>query len=126
MIMGRRAVIIGVILCVGGGISYCRYSSHRAHEQLARFRASLSLGLSQHDVEAIFVSGQYDTLKLLREPSDMWAVDTPMEFGGANWCLRLVFKDNSLTGVLVRTPDDPLQRPADAPPDMLAGESLAR
>ena len=127
VIMRRRAAIIGgILLLVIGAISYSRYASYRAHEQLVRFRASLSLGSSQNDVEAIFRSGQYGRLTLLREPDDLWAVETPIEFGGGNWCLRLVFKDKSLNGVLVRTPDDPQRRPADAPPDMLRGDSKAR
>jgi hypothetical protein len=127
MIMGRRAIIVGgILLLVVGAIAYSRSASYRAHEQLVRFRASLTLGLSQNEVEATFRSGQYGFLTLLREPDDIWAVETPIEFGGGNWCLRLVFKDKSLNGVLVRTPDEPHQRPADAPPDILPGDSRAR
>jgi hypothetical protein len=127
MSRGRRAVIIGGIVLVAiGGISYSRYASHRAHEQLLAFRASLSLELSENDVEAKFKSGRYTALTLLREGEDVWTVDTPLEFGAGNWYLRLIFKDKSLRGVLVRTPDLPLRRPGDAPPDILTADSSAK
>lgn len=106
---------VGFLLLICGAISHARSASDRARQQLMQFRASLTLGLSLHEVEKLLKSTQHRELTL-HHRDDVWIVATPMEFGASNWDLHLVFTDKSLTGILVRSLDEPTKRPADAPP----------
>lgn len=117
-----KAVIgVVVILLVAGVVFYSRYSSSRAHQQLLHFRASLTVGLPQDQVEQIFRAAQYDRLTLSHERQELWIVSTPTEFGGSNWRLHLLFSDQSLIEISVRSIDDPTQRPPRAPADIKRG-----
>jgi len=119
MSVAHRAIIgVSIVLLVIGAISYSRLASHRAHQQLMQFRASLTLGLSQDEVEQLFKSAQSRELTL-HQREDAWIVATPVEFGASNWNIHLVFTDKSLTGILVRSLDEPTRRPTDAPLDMV-------
>lgn len=116
--IGRRAVIGAVVVLVTVGIAYSQYTGGRAQEQLLDLRASLRLGLSPGEVEALYDTGRYNELTLLRQRPDVWIVNTPMEFGASNWCLHLGFADRSLSSIRVRFVDDPTERPAVAPADV--------
>ena len=119
MSTGHKAVIVGgLLLLLIGTMSYSRYASHRAHQQLLQFQTSLTLGFAQDHVADLFESAQYSELTLLQQREDIWIVTTPMEFGASNWCLYLAFANKSLTGISVRSVDDPTPRPPDAPPDL--------
>jgi hypothetical protein len=115
----RKAILFAaILLIVFGWRSYSRSRSHRAHEQLLAFRASLSLGMSGDAVERAFTSASYGDLTL-RKWEDGWFVCTPLEFGASNWCLHLAFANGSLNKILVRSVDLPNRRPDEAPPDIV-------
>jgi hypothetical protein len=115
--VGTALIVVTIFVAVVGGISYSRYSSHRAHQQLLQLRAALGLGSTQSDVEGILKSGKYRDLTLARESPSRWFVTTPYEFGATNWCLLLTFVNESLDEISVRSTDVYTRRPDGAPPD---------
>jgi hypothetical protein len=102
---------------VVGMVLHTRTASRGAHQQLMEFRASLTLGLSQSEVEQLFKSAQPNQLRLSKH-DNTWVVATPREFGASNWHLYLFFEAKSLSRISVRSLDVPTERAPGAPPDL--------
>lgn len=89
----------------------------KAQQELTALYDRLTIDQSPDRVRSRFRSGNFSYLNLNEASSKLWAVTTPLSFGGGNWILYIDFNGPNVSGLRVRTADDPKVIPRGAPAD---------
>lgn len=102
----------------------------KANEQLIEIYSALRLGMSFDDVRSVWNTSKYTMLSLqdgLRGPNQngevLWIFGTPTRWHARNWCLFVIFRNERVSRVLVRTLDSMDMKPENSPPDKSSSEN---
>jgi len=98
----------------------------RQREALALFSQSVRLGMTRDEADrtckqACVQNRGWDYRADIGQVGISGAVvKSPLTFGARNWVVYLVFEEDVVAGVLVRTADSPREKPSGSPQDRLA------
>lgn len=88
-----------------------------ARQEVIRAYNKISLGAPLAEVRAVFTRETFQYLELHEEQPDKWLVQTPLEWGAANWLLIIELKDERVHAVRIRTQNSAEEHPPRAPAD---------
>lgn len=116
------AVASVVVLCL---FVYWRISQARlSASEITSLCDRLELDMTRQDVDRIYATGSFRTLRTVRDVSDgTMLVLTPLQWGAANWVLRVDFSSNRITAIRIRYHDSRAVKPENAPADKVANVS---
>jgi hypothetical protein len=120
LLAGLVAIIVCFVWCLN---VYLNRAAEEQRNALSLFSQSVTLGMPRAEADrrceqASAANSGWDYYRNLDGFGVSLAlVKTPLTFGAQNWVVYIVFEENVVAAVLVRTVDTQLQRPKGSPPD---------
>lgn len=110
---------MAVASVLAAGCFACWYVGHsrRSATEITSFYNSLEIGMTRKDVDLVYAAGSFRTLRLRDVSQRIMLVQTPIQWGAANWVMWIEFSDCRLAAVRIRYHDSPAVKPKHAPPD---------
>ncbi len=112
-----------VIASVSSFVAHSIRAAAQEKEAIAGFSRSIDLGTTRDDVDRKSRQACLDNTgwryhpSLDGHPSSTAIVESPLTFGARNWVVYLVFENDVVAAVLVRTEDSRRQKPKGSPQD---------
>jgi len=110
-------VILVLIYLKYGEVDIGNKSSLQAKQRIVDLMEIINPGDARAKVELAISDKQSFSLDVIKTSDEEWIIKTPLEFGARNWILYLIFKDDVVTSLFIRTSDDKSVRPEGAPND---------
>ena len=124
-------LILLTALVVVGFILVRSWRAAKAHEQaIDAFSTTIPLGMPQSQASRMLAraadehSGWRYRPEALSSGADVAALESPLTFGASNHIVYVVFDQDVVSAVLVRTVDTATLRPPEAPQDRVADPTL--
>ncbi|MBW8035814.1 MAG: hypothetical protein FVQ79_09340 [Planctomycetes bacterium] len=102
----------------GWGIFPTPLERQQTRDRICRFVEDLQLGLSKNQVEEIVNKHDLPDISVSHEKSEI-RLRTPIEWGAQNWVVYLIFENDLLSEIKIRTEDSRSHKPKEAPPDIV-------
>jgi hypothetical protein len=122
---GRRAGMLAIVIAFMSMIliAHSYRAAAKQRVALASFSSAIDLGMPRKEVDRICKRDCLENPGWKYYPSveglgpSVALVESPLTFGAKNWVVFIVFEDEVVAAVLVRTQDTRRLRPDEAPPD---------
>jgi len=117
------SLLAALTVCVSGLVVHSFREAARQKRALALFSESIALGMQRTEADRRSKQACLDNLgwhyhsDIEGFGASVALIESPLTFGARNWVVYLVFEDEVIAAVLVRTADSPRIRSTGAPQD---------
>lgn len=107
--------VLVVGLCLA--LTWRNNRARLANAELLSLFNALEIGMTIQEFDRTYVDGSFRTLKARSVSTNVILIQTPLQWGGANWLMWIGLSDGKIESLRIRLQDSKDSKPSNTPED---------